>query len=189
MAAKKETKSDAGRTLAEILKRDAKTVHWTGVFLIIAGLAAIIFPQASSLATEIFVGWLLLIFGGIMMYNAFAYRGARPFFSAFLLSLITLAAGAFFLMNPPLGELALTLVIAIIFIIDGAFQGALAFELKPMKGWGLILFSAIISAAAGILIASGLPGTSLFVLGLLIGLVFLSTGVSFLMLGRALKSA
>ena len=70
--------------------------------------------------------------------------------------------------NPVSGALALTILVAVIFMIEGAFEVGLAFDLRPEPGWGWTLFSAVISILAGVLIAAGLPGTSLFVLGLLL---------------------
>jgi uncharacterized membrane protein HdeD (DUF308 family) len=49
--------------------------------------------------------------------------------------------------------------------------------------------SAIVSVAVGLLIAAGLPGTSLFALGLLVGVNFLSTGIALIMLSNRLSPA
>ena len=50
-----------------------------------------------------------------------------------------------------------------------------------------MLLSGVVSIAVGLLIASGLPETSLFVLGLLVGVNFLSTGIAFIMLSQTVR--
>ncbi len=84
-----------------------------------------------------------------------------------------------------MGLVVLTLTIAVVFIFEGAYQTVAAFELRPAKGWGWMLVSAIISILVGLLIVSRLPGSSLIVLGLLIGVNFLSSGLSMIMLTRS----
>lgn len=47
-----------------------------------------------------------------------------------------------------------------------------------------MVLAGLVSIAAGLLIAAGLPESSLVVLGLLVGINFLGTGISFIMLSR-----
>ena len=73
-------------------------------------------------------------------------------------------------------------------MIEGAFKMLLAFEMKPDGGWIWTLVSALVSILAGVLIAAGLPGASVVVLGLLMGISFLSTGIYMIMMARQLKA-
>jgi uncharacterized membrane protein HdeD (DUF308 family) len=58
----------------------------------------------------------------------------------------------------------------------------------PTDGWVWVLGSALVSVAAGLLIAAGLPATSMFAIGMLVGINFLSTGLANIMLSRLLPS-
>ena len=122
-----------------------------------------------------------------MFFGSFALQGAGPFFGSLLFSLLTIACGGFLLFNPESGTVALTIVVAVLFMFDGAYQMALAFGLRPAKGWGWVLVSAILSAVIGFMIAANLPGTSQFILGLLVGIKFIFSGIAYIMLARALK--
>jgi uncharacterized membrane protein HdeD (DUF308 family) len=168
-------------------KKDA--IFWTGVGLSVAGVLALLFPVISSLTVEIFVGWVLVIAGAATVYGAFSVEGTRPFFGQLLLGLLKLALGVYLIMHPGVGMVALTLLLAAVFMVDGAVQFAFAFDLRPKEGWGWMLLSAIVSVAVGLLIAAGLPGTSLFTLGLLVGINFLSTGIALIMLSNRLAPA
>jgi uncharacterized membrane protein HdeD (DUF308 family) len=53
----------------------------------------------------------------------------------------------------------------------------LAFRLKPLAGWGWVLFNALLSIAVAILIAIGWPQSSVAFIGFLTGLSLISSGI------------
>lgn len=169
------------------LKKKRKQILWTGIAMTVAGAIAIIFPFVSSLSLTLFVGWLLVFVGAVGLFGAFSYEGTGPFFGALLLALVQLAAGAFIIFNPASGLVALTLMVAVIFMVEGAFKMLLAFEMRPEEGWVWTLISSIVSILAGVLIAAGLPGASTVVLGLLMGISFLSSGIYMIMIAQRFK--
>lgn len=164
-------------------------LFWTGLGFTIAGIVALMAPVASSLATVVMIAWLLVFAGVVGVIGSFSFHGVGPFFGALLTGLLTIAVGVFMLKNPDMALKFLTLFVAIVFLVDGAFTAGTAFELKPASGWGWVLFSAVASILAGILIISGLPGTSLVVLGILVGVRFLSGGISTIMVSKLLPKA
>jgi uncharacterized membrane protein HdeD (DUF308 family) len=168
-------------------KKDA--IFWTGVAMTVAGILALVFPVVTSLTVEIFIGWVLVIAGVATVYGAFSVEGTGPFFGQLLLGLLKLALGIYLITHPGVGMLALTLLLVAVFMVDGAVQFAFAFDLRPKDGWGWMLLSAIVSVAVGLLIAAGLPGTSLIALGILVGVNFLSTGIALIMLSSKLAPA
>jgi len=169
----------------DVIKENKDSLFWIGVAMSIIGAIAIVFPILSSVATNFMVGWLFVFYGALMIFNSFTIKGTGPFFGALLFGLITLATGVFFLTNPGIGLVFLTITIAIVFMFDGAYQAVMAFEIKPQNGWGWMLFSAIISVLAGLFIIARLPDSSLVVLGILIGVNFLSSGLSMIFLSRS----
>lgn len=161
------------------IKDDAKWLYWMGIFMVVIGLLAIIFPVVSTLAVNYFVGGVLMFAGFFQLIGSFSVRGTGPFFGALLLAVLTLAAGTFMVFNPLAGAMALTLILAILFIVEGTFHTILAFELKPNPGWSWVLTSGVISIVLGLFVASGLAKFSLFIIGILLGINFLSTGFAF----------
>lgn len=169
------------------LQKARKLLLWTGIVLTAAGIAAVLFPVFSTLIIELMIGGLFFFTGMVMFFGSLPYLSMRPFFGALVLGLLMIAAGAFLLFNPQAGILALTALIAILFMVEGAFHFALAFKLRPLAGWGWILVSAIASAGIGVMVAAGFPQVSLIVLGILVGINFLSSGIAFISLARAIK--
>ena len=166
-----------------------KSLLWTGIGLAVLGLMAMLSPIVSTLVTVRIIGWLFLFAGIAGVFNAFSTQGVGSFFGALLFSLLSVAIGAHMIGNPGAGMVFLTVMIAAIFVIEGAYQAAVSFELKPDHGWGWMLTSAVFSIGVGILIISGLPGASLVIIGFLVGLNFFSTGFAIIMFASHLKKA
>jgi uncharacterized membrane protein HdeD (DUF308 family) len=162
-------------------------LFWLGLALVALGVTALIFPVISTLAATLFVGWMLLIFGSFTLAGSFSIHGTGPFFGALLLSLLSICSGVFLLFNPGAGAIALTLMVGALFMIEGAVEIFFAFEMRPHAGWVAMLLSAVASIALAVLIAAGWPPVSLIVLGVLIGVNFISTGFGYIIVSRGLK--
>lgn len=101
------------------LRAASKKLFWIGLAMVVHGIAAIAFPFISTMAVTLLVGWLLLIFGLITFFNAFSIHGTGPFFWTLLLGLLSIAAGVYLLFHPLVGETALTLMVGMIFMVQG----------------------------------------------------------------------
>ena len=163
--------------LTENLRRD---LHWVGVFMIAVGVLAFLFVGIASFVVEFLVGACFVLTGIAGIVAALALRHTRVFLAALALAFLSLGLGGFLVFNPTEGLITLTLLICIILLIEGGFQFALALDLRPMRGWSFMLVSSLTSLIVGVLVLAGLPGSSRIVLGALLGLSFLSTGIAFI---------
>ena len=170
------------------LRASASWLLWLGLAMAALGIAAIAFPAVSTLAATLFVGWVFLISGTLMLAGSFSIHGTGPFFGALLLSLLSVAAGIFLLFNPSAGAVALTLLVGVLFMFQSAFELTLAFAIRPMPGWVGMLISGIASLVLAIVIAAGWPAISGMALGILFGVNFLSTGIGYIFVSRSVKS-
>ncbi|HVH75303.1 MAG TPA: DUF308 domain-containing protein [Stellaceae bacterium] len=169
------------------LRAASGRLFWIGSALVVLGIAAIVFPMISTLVATLLVGWVLLIAGGFGLFGSFSIHGTGPFFAALLLALLTLAAGLFLLLNPLAGALALTLMLGVIFVLQGASEIVFAVEMRPHGAWLGMLLSGIASLAMAALIAAGWPGISAIALGILLGVNFVSTGSGYIFVSRMLR--
>lgn len=153
-----------------------------GVALVILGLLAISFAAFTTLISVIFIGFLLLFSGVLVIIDSFQFwrgRGAS-FFLQLLMGILYVAVGLMFIFRPQLGSLSLTLFLGILFVILGVFRifYSLSFGL-PRSGW--ILFSGIITLILGILILAEWPVSGLFIIGLFVGIDLLFLGINYIM--------
>jgi uncharacterized membrane protein HdeD (DUF308 family) len=174
--------------LREVLARKNDQLFWGGVALALVGLLALLFPVVSTFVIARVVGWLLVFSGLVTIWDAFTVEGTGAFFGELLIGLLKLAFGVYLLRHPDVSVVVLTLLLATIFIIDGAIQVAMAFELRPLDGWVWMLLAGLISIGVGLLIAAELPRFSLVAVGIYIGISFLSTGIARIMISRRLSS-
>jgi len=157
-----------------------------GILMIIAGMIAIFAPLEAGIVVVIVVGWMAIFNGAAQIVYAFSHEARHRWLEG-ILGLIYIIAGIYLLMHPVGGLLALTLLIACFLLVYGIFALILAFQMRPAAGWGWVLFDAIVTILLGLLIYIHWPGTSDFTIGTLIGISFIISGVSRLMLSLAVR--
>jgi uncharacterized membrane protein HdeD (DUF308 family) len=179
-------------TLKEALHDHWKLFLFEGIALIALGAAAVAVPPLASLAVTVFVGWLLLVGGGIGLVAALYGHAMKGFWWALLSSALALAAGAILLWLPLRGILTLTLVLAAYFIADGVASIMLAIEHRhdESRAWGWLVASGIVDFILAGVIISGWPGTAAWVIGLIVGVDLMFAGWALVMIAlRSRKAA
>ncbi len=160
-----------------------------GAVMVTLGVIAIIAPVVSSLVIALFVGWLLLI-GGLFRAAALLQKRHAPGFwwSAAAAGLAVLL-GLMLIIDPIRAMLSLTIVLMIMFIVEGvgSIFTALDFR-KRVHNWGLLLFSGLIDLVLAYMIYLTWPGSGVAVVGLLVGVYLIFTGMAVSLTGLASRS-
>ena len=104
------------------LRTGSRRLFWVGLAMTLLGVAALIFPVVSTLAVALFAGWVLLTAGGLLVAGAFTIHGTGPFFGALVTGLLFIAGGLFLLFSPMSGAVALTLMMGLLFMFQGAVE-------------------------------------------------------------------
>jgi uncharacterized membrane protein HdeD (DUF308 family) len=153
----------------------------------IVGALAIMLPVASSIGVGRFVGWLMVFDGVVQGIHAFRSKGIGRLSWKLLIAILYLAAGIYFLLHPFLAVAALTLGLAMFFFVHGVLD--LVSYLSSRKGRGALwlLFNGAISIILGAMIWRHWPSSSLWVLGQLVGIGMLMTGMTRLMMALAMR--
>jgi uncharacterized membrane protein HdeD (DUF308 family) len=176
-------------TPPEPLQRNWGWLLALGAALILGGIVALVMPFLASVAIEIAIGAVMLAAGGLQVVQVFRCEGWRARSWAGLSALLYLAGGVLLLLNPLAGLVALTLVIAAIFLVDGFTRLVMGVRMRPERGWGWITAGGALSAALGVAIMLLFPGISLTLLGILVGVSFILEGWSFAFLALAARRA
>lgn len=172
----------------KVLPKIRKGLFWAGIVMCALGIVGITLPYFTSLFVEALIGWILAASGAIAVIGAFSLRNTSVFLWELLVGLLSFAAGVLLLVYPLKGLVVLTSLIAAVLLATGAVQFAIAFWLRPAFGWGWSAFSAVISIGLGVMILAMLPESSTAILGLVIGIDFLSTGIALLVITRSIPS-
>jgi uncharacterized membrane protein HdeD (DUF308 family) len=153
----------------------------------VAGLLAIAMPLAAAIAVNIFVAWMLMFSGAAHLVFAWQRRHSRGFIWQLLLGILYAFIGAYILINPALGLVSLALAIAAYLLLEGVLEIVLAFQIKPVRAWGWLLFDGILTLVVALMIWRAWPAGSELVVAILVGISMLFSGVSRLMLSLAAR--
>jgi uncharacterized membrane protein HdeD (DUF308 family) len=159
------------------------------VLLIVAGILAIILPPLSSIGVAILVGWLLVLCGfAHMAYTWHISRGGGLFWGI-LLGLIYIGTGGYVLLHPLASLYSLTLLLAACLLLEAILEFILSFQLRPLPGSGWLLFDGIVTLILAIMIWRTLPNSAMWVLGTLVGISMLFSGIARLTISLAARRA
>ena len=157
-----------------------------GVSLIVLGTILLGSPVIATLATVTTLGVLILLGGGAEIVGAFWCREWSGFFLALLSGILGVVLGLMLLGNPIQGGITLTILLASFLFVGGIFKITAAIAHR-FEGWGWLLLSGAIDLVLGIMIWRELPMSELTIIGVLVGISLIFRGISWLMVGFALK--
>ena len=160
-----------------------------GVLLVVLGIAAIAVPQVSTIVVETWIALILVSAGAGKLVYAFQFRNDRGFIWQLLLSILYIATGVMLFFNPLTGVLTLTLLLGSFLLTEGVFNLILAFRLRPQQNWTWVLTDGIITLLLGLMIWFQWPFNAPWLIGTLVGVSVLFTGVSRVMLSLSARSA
>jgi len=168
-----------------------QSVGWSialSILMILAGVLAIVVPAAAGIAVTIFVGWLLVFSGVVHLVFAWHTRTTGGFLWELLVGAAYIMVGAYVLSHPVAGLASLTLALAIYLLAEAILEFVLSFRLRPMPGSTWLLIDGIVTLILAILIWRSWPSSTAWVIGTLVGISMLFSGVSRLMLSLAARS-
>lgn len=159
-----------------------------GGLTIVLGVLAMVAPMLTGFSLVFMLGALVVIAGIMRMVWAFQAGSLGKGLLVFALGCLTLLCGIALLANPLFASVAVTLVLTIYFIADGAAEISAGLGLRPASGWGWLMFGGIVSIALGIMIWRQSPLAGVWVLGLFIGIKLVFAGIMMLTLGSAARA-
>jgi uncharacterized membrane protein HdeD (DUF308 family) len=170
--------------------------HWVlflieGIVLVVLGVLAILVPMVATIAVAILIGWLFFISGVVGLITTFMMRNAPGFWWSLLSAVLGIVAGIILFGWPILGAISLTLVLTAFFIIEGVASIMYALEhKKELTGrWTWMLVSGVVDLLLAVVILTGLPGTAVWALGLLVGINMLFGGTSLIAMALHARSS
>jgi len=160
-----------------------------GVVYLITGLIALGSVVMATVASVFVVGIMMLIAGVGEVFNAFQMRGWGKFLLWLVLGALYIVAGFFTFENPLLAAAVLTLLLGASLAASGVMRIILAFSMKDGPFWVGILVSGLITLLLGLIILAHWPVSSLYVLGIFLGIDLIFAGIGWIGLGLGLKKA
>ena len=164
------------------------SVFW-GVLLIFLGMVAIAEPMVAAIAINILVAWLIIFAGVVHLIVAFHSREAGSIIWRCLVGLAYICFGGYLLVRPAIGVASLTLLLGILFLVEGIFDIALYFKARRFARSSWILFDGIVTVILGLMIYGHWPSSSAWAIGTLVGVSLIISGVTRVMMSFAVRRA
>ncbi|WP_407156271.1 HdeD family acid-resistance protein [Bradyrhizobium sp. STM 3557] len=183
------TLSDAERTVQQAMRTYWGLFVAQGVIMMVLGIIAIIWPAVSTLAVDIYVGWLFLLSGITGLVTMFFALTVPAFLWSLLTAALSLFCGVLLLWHPVAGAVSLTLVLIAFFIAEGVFQIAAALSYRDAfpGSWGWMVMSGLADLLLAAIIISGWPGSAVWALGLIVGVNLVTSGLAITMVAVACR--
>ncbi len=160
-----------------------------GVAFIILGVLAVGSPALAAVAVNAVIAWLIVLAGVVHLSLAFYAHRAGSVLWKLLVGLAYIFFGIYLIAHPALGVASLTLVLALLFLVEGIFDIALFFQMRAIGGSSWILVDGIITLALGLMIYLRWPSSSNWAIGTLVGVSLIISGGTRLMLSLAVRRA
>lgn len=157
-----------------------------GIVMVTLGTIALGDTLALTFVSVFLLGWLLIASGLVHVVHLIRHTEQRSFWHI-AGAIFDFIAGFYLIVNPAVGALTLTLVLAAFFLASGVTRLIGLFSVNlPHKLWPAV--NAIVSILLGILIWVHWPTSGLWFIGLAVGIELIIRGWSWIMLAFAIRS-
>jgi uncharacterized membrane protein HdeD (DUF308 family) len=159
-----------------------------GIIYVIVGLVALGSVAIATAASVLVVGIMMVVAGIAEVFNAFQVRTWGKFALWLLLGALYIFAGIITFQNPLLAAVLLTFMLGVALVISGAMRLIIAFAMKESTPWGWVALSGAITIILGLVILARWPVSSVYVLGLFLGIDLVIAGASWIGIGLDLRA-
>lgn len=159
-----------------------------GVVYLIAGFVALYSVALATVASVFVVGIAMVFAGAAEIVNAFQLKSWGKFLLWIALGVLYIVAGILTFENPLLVAKILTLMLGAALIVSGIMRIVLAYSMKEGRSWFLVAVSGGITVFLGAVILVNWPVSSVYILGIFLGIDLVFAGVGWIFLGLGLKS-
>ena len=158
-----------------------------GVVYVIAGFIALGSVVMATVASVLVVGAMMIVAGVAEVFSAFQIKNWGKFLLWALLGVLYIIAGFVTFENPLLAAALLTLILGASLVASGIMRIILSFSMKRETPWVWVLLSGVITLLLGLLILAHWPVSSLYILGVFLGIDLIMAGAAWIGLGFGLR--
>ena len=160
-----------------------------GVVYVVAGVIALGSVVMATVATVFVVGIMMVLAGVFEVINAFQIKTWGRFLFWLALGVLYIVAGFVAWDNPLLTAVWLTLILGAALVASGITRIFLAFNMQHGSPWMWVVASGLITLLLGVIILIHWPVSSLYVLGIFLGVDLVFAGAGWIGLGLGLKQS
>lgn len=161
-----------------------------GIMMLVLGSLALIFPLVASIWVTGFVAMVFLVAGLVSWINTLArarHLSGHHTFWRLVVATLLVVSGIWMVSRLASGPVAaasqvavLALAIGIVFLVEGAVAILVSLSHRHVRGWSWGLFNGLVTLLLGIVLLTMKGFKLVSVLGILVGVSFLFSGLDLL---------
>ena len=158
-----------------------KATGWAmvwAVLLAVAGIVALVLPFEVGISIAIVLACLIIIAGIFHLIFAVVAGSFGGYLWRTLIGILYMVGGIFLIRRPIVALASFTIVLGVIFLVEGFLQIASYFAIRSLPGSGWTLFDGIISLILAMLILAHWPSSSVWALSIIVGVNLLVSGIT-----------
>jgi uncharacterized membrane protein HdeD (DUF308 family) len=162
----------------EEISRNWAWIGAVGVANILFGFACLCFPMIASHAVELALTITVLVAGIFHLSAAVCFAAQGTNHQFFVLGVVQILLAFLMFVHPYATLTVLTILIAVVFMLLGSFQIMMARNNDTMAARGLTLWSGVTALFLSLIILLGMPLSSWYTIGVLLGVNHVNVGVA-----------
>lgn len=173
--------------MTEFTAKHGNALRFEGILVLILGVLAILLPTVATLGIGLLMGIVLIVAGILKLLRAVKLRGLPGSGLSLGGALLMTAAGVALMVYPWESVAVLTLILVVLFLLEGIDEIVYALQCRELRVWGWILASGIASLVIALLLLLHWPSSAAWAIGLLVGINLIFTGAWLLAMSSGLK--
>jgi uncharacterized membrane protein HdeD (DUF308 family) len=170
----------------------AKRTKWVpvllhGLMLMLCGAVALTLAEIATFATGLIVGAALVVAGLGQILQAFQIEPWGGFIWNLSTGTVEVVGGVLIYLHPFAGAVAITILIAIVFLVQGFAQITFALKVRPRNGWRWLLAAGMIALFASAALFSHFPFSGHHEPGVVTGISLLLAGCCYVAIALTAK--
>jgi uncharacterized membrane protein HdeD (DUF308 family) len=160
-----------------------------GAVMIVAGVVALSSLFLATVAGVLVVGAMMIVSGVFEVIHGLQMKRWSRFVFWIAIGLLYIAAGLFAVLNPLLASAVLTLMLGGFLIAAGVIRIALGTQMRAQANWVWVIASGAVTLVLGAIIVLGWPVSSVYTLGIFLGVDLIFAGISWVSAGLTFRRA
>jgi len=148
------------------------------VLLALAGLIAIVLPFEVGISLAIVISCLIIAAGVFHLIFAVVSGSFGGYLWRTLIGILYMVGGIYLLMHPALALASYTIVLGVVFLVEGLLQIIAFFGIRALPGSGWMLFDGIVTVLLAALILFHWPWSAIWALATIVGINLLISGTT-----------
>jgi uncharacterized membrane protein HdeD (DUF308 family) len=188
-----ETQIVSPVTVEQVVKHELQHVRsqwcwflFLGILLLVSGVMALTFPFVAATAAMSVLSIVLLVAGVATIIGSFWTGKWSGFLVQLLMGMLYVAAGFVVSERPLVSILLVTIYVAVSFMVMGVFRILAALTIR-FPQWGWTLLNGAVTFLVGLSIYRHLPLSLVWVVGFLVGVELLFSGLNWIMLSMEIR--